>query len=134
MYLAEGMKPKAITDRLEIAPATLWRWRNNDELFKIRVKQLMQDATTEAIEKIKVALNDAVDTIIEISKGEYEDVQEGRLNFTAAKWLAERVLNPAQKGTTEPTTDAGRRVREVAVELDRLTGEDTLELLERGLE
>ena len=130
LFLAEGMKAADIARRLEISPQTIWRWKKN-KLFQLRLAQLMQDATAEAMDTLKNNVTGAVDTIVDISSGNYEDEKDARIRFAAAKWIAERVLNPASKEGAAPH-EAAKKAREVAVEVERLTGDDIGDLLSRG--
>ena len=130
VYMSEGMSQAETSRRVNKTTQTIYRW-TKDEKFMDRVTELRTNATHEAMETLRGSVNKAVEVIVDIAKtgAVSEEEQSRRLQFNAAKWVAERVLAPAV-ADEKPT--GAKRSREAAVELERLTNEDRKEMLERG--
>ena len=130
VYMSEGMSQAETSRRVSKTTQTIYRWTKDDE-FMDRVTELRTNATHEAMETLRGSVNKAVEVIVDIAKtgAVSEEEQSRRLQFNAAKWVAERVLAPAV-ADEKPT--GAKRSREAAVELERLTNDDRKEMLERG--
>ena len=130
VYLSEGMSQAETSRRIDKTKQTVYRWTKDTE-FMDRVTELRTNATHEAMETLRGSVNKAVEVIVDIAKtgAVAEEEQSRRLQFNAAKWVAERVLAPA---VADEKPSGAKRAREQAVELERLTNDDRVEMLERG--
>ena len=130
VFLSEGMTQAETSRRIGKTTQTVYRWTKMSD-FQERVTELRTNATHEAMELLRGNVNNAVGVIVKIAKegAVIEEESSTRLQFNAAKWVAERVLAPA---VADERPSGGKRARETAVELERLTNDDRQEMLDRG--
>ena len=131
VLLSEGCSQAEAARRVNKTAQTVWRWMQQTD-YQEHVEQLRINATAEAMNTLRNNVNVAVEVIVDIAKqgAVAEEESSRRLQFNAAKWVAERVLKPAVAGEEKPS--AAKRQREAAVELEMLTADDKSEMLTRG--
>ena len=130
VFMSEGMSQAETSRRINKTTQTVYRW-TKIESFMDRVTELRTNATHEAMETLRGNVNNAVGVIVDIAKqgAVAEEEQSRRLQFNAAKWVAERVLAPA---VADERPSGAKRARESAVELERLTEDDRKDMVTRG--
>ena len=130
VFQSEGMSQAETSRRVGKTTQTLYRW-NKMEDYVDRITELRTNATHEAMETLRGNVNNAVEVIVGIAKegAVAEEEQSRRLQFNAAKWVAERVLAPA---VADERPSGAKRARESAIELERLTEDDRKEMVTRG--
>ena len=130
VFISEGMSQAEAARRVHKNTQTVWRWMQREE-YKDYITALRINATAEAMNTLRENVNAAVEVIVDVAKtgAVADEEQSRRLQFAAARWVAERVLKPAM---VEERPSAAKRVRESAVELERLTMDDQQEMLRRG--
>ena len=132
VFISEGMSQAEAARHVGKTAQTVWRWMQIEE-YRDYIDALRINATAEAMETLRQNVNASVEVIVDVAKNGAvaDEEQSRRLQFAAAKWVAERVLKPA---LSEERPSAAKRSREAAVELEKLTQDDQSEFLTRGTE
>ncbi len=130
VFMSEGMSQAETSRRINKTTQTVYRWTKL-ETFTDRVRELRTNATHEAMETLRGNVNNAVEVIVKIARegAVIEEESSTRLQFNAARWVAERVLAPA---VSDERPSGAKRARESAVELERLTEDDRKDMVTRG--
>lgn len=130
VFISEGMSQAEAARRVHKTAQTIYRWMQLEE-YRDHITALRIESTAQAMDTLRENVNSAVEVIVDVAKnGAEEDCEQSRrLQFAAAKWVAERVLKPAM---VEERPSAAKRTRESAVELERMTTDDQQEMLDRG--